>query len=258
MHAADNANPIPCTRLKLDSVQRAMMPAGILALLLFACVWIGHALSFVVDFEETQSRGVLLTAEVFESAEPFTKASGETVRFFSARLVDSADSPAAFDIPKGVASTPGARFQVLRLDGRYVLPENMDIQRWIGIGMTLVGLLPFFIARQAWQTYKSENARIARLTQRNERVPALALRVTEHRVKKAKSWRRVFRINATFAHLDGQQYEAISEDLRDDPSERMVVGDVQILLDRDAPRESLIASDTLPTWQLLRRDRRTK
>jgi ribosomal protein L39E len=138
----------------------------------------------------------------------------------------------------------GTKFEVLQYQDQYKLPEHGQQQLWIGLGMAAVGLLPFFFAYRAVKTAKRENQRIARLTKQNHRVPALAIRISEGRERRAGSMSTIYHVHAKFEH-QGKLFEARSEATTQDPSASVTVDQVRILLDRANPLQSIIAADTL-------------
>lgn len=256
MAADRNQTPVtPCDRLQLDDFQRAVMPMAVVALLAFACAWMGFLGSAAYNQYKLIQAGTLRDAEVYETAKPFVTSSGETFHSFGARYRDARGKQVDIEIPKGIERRAGVQFSVLQLDDTYVLPERAQDSLGIMTIMALAGLMMFFMAPRALKLTQLEKARITRLTTRNQRVPASALRVSEHRVRKAKSYRQVFRVHATFQHANGDHYEAISQDFNYDPSEALVLAKVQVLIDLDAPRQSLIAEDTLPKRTLTLLDR---
>ena len=236
--------PLQCLPLKLDAFQRGMMPLGVGMLVLLGCVWLGFVLSMLQSDYKMQREGVLRSAEVYEEKEPYT-ISDRVIRFLKARYTDKAGKTITFDIPKGVEHAPGVKFEVLQYQDQFKLADYAKQQLWLGIGMASLGVLPFFVAVYAVKTTKRENQRIARLTQQNHRVPALAVRVSERSEKRAGSMSRIYRVHATFEQ-QGKQYEATSEGSTNDPSANMNIAQISVLLDRVDPLQSLIAPDTLP------------
>jgi hypothetical protein len=238
--------PAKCEPLKLDDFQRSVMPMGVVGLLLFGIAWMSYIGWSAYEQYKLQEHAATHTAEVFESAAPYVMPSGETIRSFRARYRDARGKEVTFEIPKGIERSSGVQFSVLEDNGNHVLPERVQSNLWISAIMALAGLLPFFVAPRALATARQEQARIARLTKLNQRTDVIAIRVSEHRVRKAKSYRQVFRVHATFRHADGKLYEMVSQDFNYDPSEALAPANVQVLIDHDAPLQSLIAEDTLP------------
>jgi hypothetical protein len=234
-----------CVPLELDDFQRSMMGGAVGGLVLFMLVWQGLALMMLAETYQLFSQGKRLSAEVYEHEKPYISEHISTTAIYKARVINASGKVFSFDIPKDIAHIEGTKFEVLGHNGAYKPPAHVKQELGIGVGMVLFGLLPFFVAYSGIKKAKQENVRIAQLKKRNYRAPALTARVVQGTERRAKSTKTVFRVHVQFEHQD-KRYEAISKAYLANPSAHLVQSEIQVLVDRTHPLQSIVADDTLP------------